>query len=107
MKDVKRYLQSWLEFSAMCENKIKGRCILNNKGWCKLREFHMERWLQKHPTPFGFMFKLKHHHPFVYRSIPCANRLYYKSLRLRNEKFLSPVADKLITFPNWKGFFKG
>lgn len=106
MPEVEEYIDSWKEFETACENKAKGRCILNSKSWRKLREFHMEQWLKAHPAPFGFMFKLKHRHPLIYRSIPCAPRFYHSMKLLRNSLFCDTIANKVVIFPSWKGFFR-
>jgi len=106
MNDVERYVHSWRFFQLNCEQKVKGRCIINNKGWAKLREFHMEQFLKNHPSPFGFMFRLKYKHPRVYRRIPCAPKLYHFTRKQRCDKFDSRVGEKFISFPSWKGIFE-
>ena len=106
MKDVEQYIYSWRSFQLKCENKIKGRCIINNKGWVKLREFHMEQFLKEHPSPFGFMFRLKYQHPRVYRRIPCAPKIYRLTKSQRCDIFDNKVGEKIVSFPSWKGFFE-
>ena len=106
MKDIEQYIYSWRDFQSRCESKVKGRCIINNKGWVKLREFHMRQFLKEHPSPFGFMFRLKYQHSRVYRRIPCAPKLYHLTKRWRCDKFESRVSERFISFPSWKGFFE-
>jgi len=102
MNDIEKYLYSWRAFQLKCEQKVKNRCIINNKGWFKLREYHMEDFLKKHSSPFGFMFKLKYKHPRVYKSIPCAQKLYQLTKQWRYDRFNSRVGEKFISFPSWK-----
>lgn len=106
MKEVRAYLTSWLNFRNQCEEKIKGRCHINNKGWVKLRDYHMEQWLKSHKAPFGFMFKLKHQYYEVYKTIPCAPKWYHVTRLQRQVKFEMNVARKFVEFPSWRGFFR-
>ena len=106
MKGIEQYIYSWRAFESMCEAKIKNRCIINTKGWRKLREFHMEEFLKDHPSPFGFMFNLKHKHPKVYRRIYCAPKLYHMTRRWRCDKFNSSASESVVTFPSWKRTFE-
>ena len=104
MKDLNIYLHSWVRFETNCENKVKDVCIINTKGWRKLREYHMDTWLRQHSSPFGFMFKLKYQHNKIYRSIPCASKFYCITRQWRDLKFEREVDKSVITFPSWKGY---
>ena len=106
MNEINRYLNSWNDFRNKCEEKVKGRCYINNKGWTKLRDFHMEQWLSSHKTPFGFMFKLKHRYWGIYRSIPCAPKWYHITRLQRELIFNSNIGRRIVIFPSWKGFLK-
>lgn len=106
MKEIEEYLASWTVFRNKCEEKVKGVCYINNKGWVKLRDYHMEQWLKNHKSPFGFMFKLKHQYYSVYKTIPCASKWYHVTRVKRQAKFEMNVADKFVKFPSWRGFFR-
>ena len=105
MKDIEQYIYSWRDFQAKCESKVKNRCIINNKGWAKLREFHMEEFLKNHPSPFGFMFRLKYKHRRVFKSIPCASKFYHLTRKWRCDKFNSNIGERVASFPSWRGIF--
>lgn len=106
MQGLTDYLASWSKFRRACEEKAKDRCHINSKGWKKLRDFHMEMWLDGHESPFGFMFNLKHRHTSVYRSISCAPKYYHKTRLQREAMFGVSMARKAVVFPSWRGFLK-
>lgn len=106
MKEPDIYITHWNQFREYCEKRAKDAdCYINNKGWQKLREYHLENYLKAIKHPFGFLFKIKFRYPHIYSQVKCMPRFYYRYARLNRERFESPV-NKLITYPSWKGIFR-
>jgi hypothetical protein len=71
------YESDWLVFRKKIEEKAKGRCVINNKNWGKLRDYHFEICLKKVNNPYGFVFKMINLHK-IYQHVPCAYSVYYR-----------------------------
>ncbi len=80
---VQHYLNSWNEFELYCNNKAKGRCLLNNAAWRKLRDFYLNKYLTEIEKPYAFLFAVRHFHIDIYRSIRCMAKYYYRYAKLR------------------------
>jgi len=106
MKDLKLYLSSWADFKFICEEKVKDRCYLTNKNWLRLREYHMERFLESHKAPYGFLYRVKLRHPNIYHTIHCMSKYLHHYKMVRDREFGSNIARRIVTYPNWIGFFK-
>ena len=87
MKKIKNYLTSWNKFEQYCINKAKGHCQLNNNAWRKLREYHLEGYLNKDDNPFGLLFTIKTFNRELYHSVNCMAKLYDKYARQRTAEF--------------------
>lgn len=100
--EVQLYLHMWSEFKFCCEHKAKiADCHINNKGWQKLKEYHLEEYLKDMDNPYGFLFKIRFRYKDVYREVHCMPRFYYKYLRLRKKELDSP-ARSVVQFPTWR-----
>lgn len=80
---LKEYEAAWRKFHNFIEAKAEGRCIITNKNWRKLRDIHMNMYLQQLENPFYFLFQVKMIYPEKYRTIPSMPKYYgiYKSMR--------------------------
>lgn len=106
LENIKYYEKSWDTFRQYCENKAKeADCIINNKGWHKLREYHLENYLQTISTPYGFLFIIKFRYSHIYQQIKCMPKLYHKYARKHREQFDS-IGKRMVSYPSWRGFFK-
>jgi hypothetical protein len=96
------YVENWNEFRKYCEQRAKNSdCHINNKGWHKLKEFHLENYLKNLQSPFGFLFKIKFRYPEIFNSVKCMSRYYYKYARLR-QKELATNSQRVVTYPTWR-----
>ena len=77
------YEADWLIFRKKIEEKAKGRCIINNKNWGKLRDYHFEECVRVVPNPYGFVFKMVKLHR-VYR-LCLALIKYITSIKEKNK----------------------
>lgn len=82
---IEVYNKDWTKFERYIEQKIKGRCELNNKNWLKLRDYHFEGFIVKVPRPYGFLFKMIHMSK-VHKKIPCIHRVYHKYRKIREKE---------------------
>lgn len=85
----KEYETDWLVFRKNIEEKAKGRCVINNKNWGKLRDFHFEKCVKVVDNPYGFVFKMVKLHK-IYRDVPCAYKIYYK-YKIKKQKELESI----------------
>lgn len=85
--EANEYLNDWYRFRNQCEEKAKGKCHLNSSCYKKLQEFHLETYLGKVKSPFGFLYKTKLWRPDIYRTVWCMPKYYYKELNKRKELF--------------------
>lgn len=100
--DPEIYLLHWSQFEKYCEKKAKeADCYINNKGWQKLKEYHLEMYLKGTPNPFGFLFNIKMRHRNIYKQIHCMPKFYHKYLKLRQKEFDSP-SRSVVQFPTWR-----
>ena len=83
MKDLYNYLDSKSRFEHYIKEKIEGRCHMNNKGWAKLTDFHLNNFLKELENPFGFLYNVKSFHKKIYSRTPCMVRYYNKYKRRR------------------------
>lgn len=103
MREVNNYQTQWNGFRLCCEQRAKkANCCINNKGWQRLREFHLENYLKTVENPFGFLYLIKLRHRHIYSQIQCMPRLYSKYLRKRQIELDSP-AKRMVKFPTWRG----
>lgn len=101
-RNLEEYLAQWREFEKHCERRAKAaNCHINAKNWQKLKEFHLENYLQTIDNPFGFLFVVKIRYSNICRQINCMPRLYHKYLRLRQKELDSPSRN-MIQFPTWR-----
>ena len=97
---IDEYLESWYSFKAVCEKKVKDRCTINSDGWSKLREFHLDKYLNNLENPYSFLFTIKWKHRNLYNSHRMA-RYYYKYLRERTAG-LDPQVMGVVEYPSWR-----
>ena len=76
MNWINEYETSWFEFQRQCEQKIKGRCILNNTCWRKLKEWHIQEFTKKLDNPRSFFIHLKWKRPDIFHSVMGIYSLY-------------------------------
>jgi hypothetical protein len=93
-KDVDEYLASWEQFKEYCDKKAKDRCKLNSYSWHKLSEFHLEEYLKKIESPFGFLFRAKMFRPDVFKQRSEMRRMYYKCLYDRQKSFIGNIEER-------------
>ena len=79
------YNNDWLIFRKKIEDKAKGRCIINNKNWGKLRDYHFKECVKTVSNPYGFVFKMVKLHK-IYQYVPCAYKIYYKYKKQKQEE---------------------
>lgn len=79
------YKKDWILFEKYVEKKAKNRCVINNKNWLKLRDYHFENFIKNVPHPYGFVFKIVHTSD-LHKNIPCIYKFYYKYKRQRQEQ---------------------
>jgi len=103
---IEIYKQSWEDFRRYCEKRAEtADCYINNKGWQKLREFHLENFLKETKAPYGFLFMIKFRHQYLFNQIKCLPKLYHKYAKKHREQFDSP-GQKMVTYPSWRGIFR-
>lgn len=102
LKDPHFYVENWHEFRKYCEQKAKNSdCHINNKGWNKLKEFHLENYLKNVQSPFGFLFKIKFRYPEIYNSVRCMPKFYYKHAKIRQRELVTN-ACRVVSYPTWR-----
>lgn len=102
MNQLDKYREEWAIFQRYCEKRAKlSDCHINNKGWQKLREFHLENFIEDVKNPFGFLYNIKFKHKSLYHEIHCIPRLYHRQLKLRQLILASP-SKSVIQFPTWR-----
>jgi len=72
---ISDYLEDWEDFRKYIEKKAKGRCVINNKNWMKLRDYHFDRFLKNIEYPFGFIFRILYMTK-IHKDIPCIHKMY-------------------------------
>ena len=106
MKEPENYKSDWGQFRDHCNKRAKqADCYINGKGWQKLREYHLENYVNEMSNPYGFFFNIRKKHLPLYREVRCMPKFYYKYLRLRQKEFDS-VARSVVKFPSWRGFLR-
>lgn len=83
LKELVTYLESKDRFLHYIKDKVDGRCHMNNKGWAKIVDFHLDNYLKELENPFGFLYNVKNFHNNIYNSTPCMVRYYHKYRRRR------------------------
>lgn len=102
MRELENYLNGWNQFRQYCEKRAKDSdCYINNKGWQKLREFHLENHLNNLANPFGFLYNIRIRHRRVFSEAQCMSKFYYIYLRKRQLELDSP-ALRVVQFPSWR-----
>lgn len=102
MKDQKIYLSDWKKFKEYCEDRAKqADCHINNKGWHKLREYHLSNFLKDLDNPYRFLFSTKYAHRKIFNEVRCMTKYYRKYLQEKKESLDSRVKD-MVEFPNWR-----
>ena len=86
MNLINDYLDSWVKKRIDYELQAKGRAKINGEGWKKLRNYHLICYIKQLQNPFAFLFQLKFKHKNIFKEISCANTVYYRELKKRNEK---------------------
>lgn len=87
------YETDWLKFRKKIEEKAKGRCVINNKNWGKLRDYHFEECVKIVPNPHGFVFKMVKLHR-IHQYVPCAYKVYYKYKREKQRELEAAFRTK-------------
>lgn len=90
---INEYNNSWQDFEKYIEKKTKDRCIITNKNWGKLRDFHFENFIKEVPHPFGLIFRMIYMSK-VHKNIPCIYRMYYKYRKLKKKELESAFRPK-------------
>ena len=85
------YIQNWHEFKLYIDKKVKDKCELSNKNWNKLRQWHLENYLNGMVSPFGFLFKMKYFYPEMYERIEGMPRMYGHYRQVREQSFRNKV----------------
>lgn len=101
MKDAIEYLDSWERFRAACDRKAKDRCVINSDGWRKLREFHLEQYLNNLENPLMFLLNMKWKSRKTFDSHRMA-KYYYRYLRNRAQIMDNPIPGDLVAFASWR-----
>ncbi len=79
---IQIYKEDWEIFRKYIEEKAKGRCIINNKNWGKLRDYHFEEFIKTVPHPYGLLFKMIYMSK-IHKDIPSIYKVYHKYRRER------------------------
>jgi hypothetical protein len=93
MELIDKYRADWDVFRKYVEKKAKGRCVINNKNWLKLKDYHFEKFVKDLPHPFGFLFKVIYM-TNISNEVPCAYRIYKKHRRQRQKIIASKFETK-------------
>jgi hypothetical protein len=88
-----KYEEDWLVFRKKIEDKIKGRCIINNKNWKKLRDFHFEEFIKTVPKPYGLLFRMIYMSN-IHKEIPCIHRVYRKYKKEKQQELTNTLGLK-------------
>jgi hypothetical protein len=106
MKEPQIYITDWNHFYKYCDKKAKtADCRINNKGWGKLREYHLENYLKRVQNPYGFLFNIKFNYKYLYNKNQCLSKFFHKYSRIRKKSFDS-IGKSVVEFPSWKGFLR-
>lgn len=100
---IDEYLDSWKKFRSYCEKKAKDRCILTNKNWLKLREYHLNSFLSTLDHPFGFLFYIRYQKPSLFSEIHCISS-YYHVYMVERQDIEAPRT--IYTFSDYKNSLK-
>ena len=104
--DVDSYQSNWMDFKTYCDKRAKySECYINSKGWNKLKDYHLNNYLQDMENPFGFLYNIRRQHKDLYYQVKCMPKYYYKYLRKRQQLFDSPSRG-MVQFPSWRGFLR-
>ena len=82
------YNEDWQKFRKYIEEKAKGRCVINNKNWMKLRDYHFEEFIKTVPHPYGLLFRMIYMST-IHKQIPCIHRVYRRYRRQKQEQLTS------------------
>jgi hypothetical protein len=72
----------------------------NSDGWSKLREFHLDKYLNNLENPYFFLFSIKWKYRNLYNSHRMA-KYYYKYLKERTAG-LDPQIMGVLEYPSWR-----
>jgi len=102
MKDPKLYLGDWSKFKAYCEQRAKiANCHINNKGWNKLREFHLSNFLKGLENPYGFLFSIRFTHRKIFKEVKCMSK-YYRKYSIKRQELFDTRSKSVVEFPSWR-----
>lgn len=93
---IETYNRDWKDFRNYVEKKAKDRCIISNKNWLKLRDYHFEKFIVTVSHPFGLMFKMIYMST-VHKQIPCIHRVYHKYRKQRIEQNTTQTSFRMKT----------
>jgi hypothetical protein len=77
---IDEYNKDWDKFRRYIERKTKDRCVVSNKNWKKLRDYHLEQYIVTVKHPFGLLFKMIYMSK-VHKDIPSIHKIYSKYRR--------------------------
>jgi hypothetical protein len=83
MMNIEVYKENWSVFRKYVERKAKNRCVINNKNWLKLRDYHFTQFVKEMPSPYGFLFHVVYFSD-LHKRIPCSRKLYMKYKKQRD-----------------------
>ena len=102
MKQLDLYKIDWMRFKDYCDQKAKAAdCYINNKGWQKLKEYHLSHYLNNMENPFAFLYNIRLKHRNIYCQVKCMPRYYHKYLKER-QKLLDSPSQHVVQFPTWR-----
>lgn len=85
-KQIAHYNESWSVFERYCRKKAEGRCYLNNNAWRKLRDFHLDHFLQDMENPWKFLFMIRVFHYDMYKNTPNMHKYYVKYSKINKNE---------------------
>ena len=83
MSQLTEYFDSWGKYQIHIKAKIDGVCHVNNKGWKKLQDYHLDNHLKQLENPHSFLFNVKYFHKGVYKRVPPMAKYYHRYHRRR------------------------
>lgn len=100
---IEFYEKDWGKFEKYIEEKTKGRCVISNKNWKKLRDFHLEKFIKTVPHPYGLLFKMIYM-SMVHKNIPSIHKIYHKYRKKRQQELSSVfrVKSKASSFRRYR-----
>lgn len=102
MNDPNLYLTDWNSFKEYCEDKAKiADCHINNKGWRKLRDYHLDSYLKNIDNPFAFLFNMRFRYRKIFNRVGCMHKYYSKYMRKREIAFDSRT-EGMVEYPSWR-----